>query len=114
MLILALDLMLLKRGVYRHLLFNRGRQPRRVMSTAGDRKVGDVAGEDLAAKDAEEKNRERVGQLYLESDRTNSEHPAQQRWLLIDRLGGALVAVDACTSSGFTIRFSLKFSLGEV
>ncbi|KAK0193365.1 Arv1-like family-domain-containing protein [Armillaria mellea] len=65
---LLIDLILLKRGVYRHLLFNRGAEPRRATETSfkdgSDRRI---AGE-------------------------------KSRWLLILRLGGTLTFVDACTS----------------
>jgi hypothetical protein len=40
-LVVALDLILLKRGVYRHLLFNRGTPPRKVDQTARNHVDGD-------------------------------------------------------------------------
>ncbi|KAK0204406.1 Arv1-like family-domain-containing protein [Desarmillaria ectypa] len=62
---LLIDLILLKRGVYRHLLFNRGAKPRRVTEASSkDDNDGKMAGE-------------------------------KSRWLLIPRLGGILTFVDA-------------------
>ncbi|KDQ24910.1 hypothetical protein PLEOSDRAFT_1058809 [Pleurotus ostreatus PC15] len=66
-LVLFIDLILLKRGVYRHLLFNRGTEPRRSGS--------------------ENKGKEREDAGY------NRE---KKRWLLVMRLGSALVILDAC------------------
>jgi hypothetical protein len=54
-LVIALDLILLKRGVYRHLLFNRGTPPRKVDQSA--RGYDQPKEED---KLAEDRNRERV------------------------------------------------------
>ncbi|SJK99528.1 uncharacterized protein ARMOST_02833 [Armillaria ostoyae] len=62
---LLIDLILLKRGVYRHLLFNRGAKPRRATETS--------------FKDG--------------SDRRIAREKLQ--WLLILRLGGTLTFVDA-------------------
>ncbi|PBL04322.1 Arv1-domain-containing protein [Armillaria gallica] len=62
---LLIDLILLKRGVYRHLLFNRGAKPRRATETS--------------LKDCSDR-------------RFAREKP---RWLLILRLGGTLTFVDA-------------------
>ncbi|KAK0494040.1 Arv1-like family-domain-containing protein [Armillaria luteobubalina] len=62
---LLIDLILLKRGVYRHLLFNRGAKPRRATETS--------------FKDG--------------SDRRIAREKSQ--WLLILRLGGSLTFVDA-------------------
>ena len=44
-LVVALDLILLKRGVYRHLLFNRGTPPRKVDQTAHKHAVDDDDGQ---------------------------------------------------------------------
>ena len=38
---LLLDLILLKRGVYRHLLYNRGAKPRKLVGRPNDDKKGD-------------------------------------------------------------------------
>ncbi|KAH9902968.1 Arv1-domain-containing protein [Cubamyces lactineus] len=68
---LLLDLILLKRDVYRHLLYNRG---------LGARRVGDKtpAKKDSSARPS--------GQVR---------HSALSRWWLIARLGSALICVDA-------------------
>jgi hypothetical protein len=66
---LLLDLILLKRGVYRHLLYNRGSKPRRATSKA----------ESLdSPSDSDEK--------YL----------SRARWIWIIKLGAGLVILDAC------------------
>ncbi|KAF8589895.1 Arv1-domain-containing protein [Ramaria rubella] len=59
---LLLDLILLKRGVYRHLLFNRGTPPRRETGpSAGDKAATPRIGSD--SKEREHKRRVTVGQL---------------------------------------------------
>ena len=58
LLVIALDLILLKRGVYRHLLFNRGTPPRKVDQTArGYDQRREQSTEDQLAED---RNREWV------------------------------------------------------
>ncbi len=58
LLVIALDLILLKRGVYRHLLFNRGTPPRKMDQTArGYDRPREQSTED---KLAEDRNREKV------------------------------------------------------
>lgn len=66
-LILLLDLILLKRGVYRHLLYNRGSKPRRATSKSQD--------------------------TTLEPDST---YLSRARWMWTLKLGTGLVAIDAC------------------
>ncbi|KAI9461661.1 Arv1-domain-containing protein [Lactarius psammicola] len=75
LLVIALDLILLKRGVYRHLLFNRGAPPRTIDQTA---RVYDRPREQ-STKDklAEDRNREWT-----------------RRWLII-RIGAGVVLVDS-------------------
>jgi len=75
LLVIALDLILLKRGVYRHLLFNRGTPPRKVDQTArGHDRPREQSTEDQFAED---RNRERT-----------------RRWLII-RIGAGVVLVDS-------------------
>ncbi|GLB44833.1 putative arv1-domain-containing protein [Lyophyllum shimeji] len=72
---LLLDLILLKRGVYRHLLYNRGTEPRRAGEAKEDPSPTSTSGAPHAS--LRHRNRER------------------ERWLLVLRLGSALVALDA-------------------
>ncbi|KAF5379757.1 hypothetical protein D9615_005740 [Tricholomella constricta] len=71
---LLLDLILLKRDVYRHLLYNRGTEPRRLIEKAKDEGMQTQSAE---ASQHLPRNRER------------------ERWLHILRLGSALVVLDA-------------------
>ncbi|KAI9440010.1 Arv1-domain-containing protein [Lactarius indigo] len=74
-LVIALDLILLKRGVYRHLLFNRGTPPRKLDQNArGYDRLREQSPED---KFAEDRNREMT-----------------RRWLII-RIGAGVVLVDS-------------------
>ncbi|KAH9037835.1 Arv1-domain-containing protein [Lactarius pseudohatsudake] len=74
-LVIALDLILLKRGVYRHLLFNRGTPPRKMHQNArGYDRLKEQSTEDRLAED---KNREMT-----------------RRWLII-RIGAGVVLVDS-------------------
>ncbi|KAJ7470794.1 Arv1-like family-domain-containing protein [Mycena latifolia] len=75
---LLLDLILLKRGVYRHLLYNRGADPRRSVA-------GAVAESVITARPTQDKEK--------------------MRWLTIFRFGGPLVCIDACAPISF-IRWS--------
>ena len=68
---LLLDLVLLKRGVYRHLLFNRGAEPRRLCGKGTDQALRVVS-------------------------RPTTERP--DRWMLLLKLGTTLIALDACKS----------------
>ncbi|KAL0578088.1 sterol homeostasis protein [Marasmius crinis-equi] len=70
---LLIDLILLKRGVYRHLLYNRGAKPRRVVES---KKSEDGKLED---------------EVYMADDWERE----SSRWALVVRLGLALVFVDA-------------------
>ncbi|KAJ7672270.1 Arv1-like family-domain-containing protein [Mycena polygramma] len=67
---LLLDLILLKRGVYRHLLYNRGTEPRRSVSSAA------------------------VDPESVTSQKTEAEKE-KMRWLTILRFGGPLICLDA-------------------
>lgn len=74
-LVIALDLILLKRGVYRHLLFNRGTPPRKMHQNArGYDRSKEQSTEDRLAED---RNREMT-----------------RRWLII-RIGAGVVLVDS-------------------
>jgi hypothetical protein len=64
-----LDLILLKRGVYRHLLFNRGAEPRRLSGKSTDKALREVS----------RPSKERL-----------------DRWVLLLKLGTTLIALDAC------------------
>jgi len=75
LLVIALDLILLKRGVYRHLLFNRGTPPRKVDQTA--RGYDQPKGQSTEDKLAEDRNRERT-----------------RRWMIL-RIGTGVVLVDS-------------------
>ncbi|KAH9850298.1 Arv1-domain-containing protein [Lenzites betulinus] len=72
---LLLDLILLKRDVYRHLLYNRG---------LGARRVGEKA-------------------PAAQHNANHQRHNERARWSLIVKLGAALICVDACTP-GPTLR----------
>jgi len=74
LLVIALDLILLKRGVYRHLLFNRGTPPRKVDQTA---RGYDRQEQSTEVQLAEDRNRERT-----------------RRWLIL-RIGAGVVLGDS-------------------
>jgi hypothetical protein len=78
---LLLDLILLKRGVYRHLLFNRGSKPHRAIkgpkAQSGDSGVG-------------------LDTSYL----------TRARWIWTLKLGASLIVLDACTSFAFNLMSS--------
>ncbi|KAI0076185.1 Arv1-domain-containing protein [Panus rudis PR-1116 ss-1] len=82
---LVLDLILLKRDVYRHLLFNRGTGVRRVGSTKTPLNRGDNPPSSLAASAAADTH----GDLELEEERTKA------RWFHILKLAAVLIVVDA-------------------
>ncbi|KAJ8072064.1 sterol homeostasis protein [Marasmius tenuissimus] len=73
---LLIDLILLKRGVYRHLLYNRGAKPRRAVEGRKGK------GEDSGGQAEEEP---KVDDWERES----------ARWALVFRLGLTLISVDA-------------------
>ncbi|KAI0053234.1 Arv1-domain-containing protein [Auriscalpium vulgare] len=75
----VLDLILLKRAVYRHLLFNRGSPPRRV-DEGQTKKDGSASGRNDNTRDA---------------DATRE----WARWWLVLRVGLGVVLADACTCS---------------
>lgn len=84
LLVIILDLILLKRGVYRHLLFNRGSKPRRVDQAPASSKGNGIqqsSSEDVRAsgKNARDEERERE----------------KARWWLTLRLGAVIVLVDS-------------------
>ncbi|KAF9483046.1 Arv1-domain-containing protein [Pholiota conissans] len=75
---ILLDLILLKLGVYRHLLYNRGAEPRRLQgkgkaTSTNERKV---AGNRITPKELD-------------------------RWMLLIQLGAALIFTDACIRSNY-------------
>ncbi|EGN99180.1 hypothetical protein SERLA73DRAFT_182054 [Serpula lacrymans var. lacrymans S7.3] len=83
---LILDLILLKREVYRHLLYNRGTEPRRAYEGKSSSRSGDTTPETSNTRDAQLKHQ---GDLEKEHQRE------KLRWQLILRLGGGLILVDA-------------------
>ncbi|KAI0342915.1 Arv1-domain-containing protein [Trametopsis cervina] len=89
---LWLDLILLKRDVYRHLLFNRGAGARR-LSEKGP-KEQNLSAQGAAARTAQDADkppsREKASRATL-----LSMNKAGDRWLHILKLGSALIAVDA-------------------
>ncbi|KDR80982.1 hypothetical protein GALMADRAFT_241578 [Galerina marginata CBS 339.88] len=76
---ILLDLFLLKRGVYRHLLYNRGAAPRRLTG----RKATPTSSDLKAPNDAED------------DKHLNKSNVEIDRWLLVLQLGVALIFVDA-------------------
>ncbi|KAK7037763.1 sterol homeostasis protein [Paramarasmius palmivorus] len=74
---LLIDLILLKRGVYRHLLYNRGAKPRRAVEK-GSRDEDDTRKEEIQTARSE---------VWDEIDTS--------RWVTVFRLGFTLVFVDA-------------------
>ncbi|TFK33461.1 Arv1-like family-domain-containing protein [Crucibulum laeve] len=72
---LVLDLILLKRGVYRHLLYNRGTDPRRLVGKSASN-----------TSNIQKSNIEPLFMIF------------GKRWLLTCHLGGALIFLDACMS----------------
>ncbi|KAF8959622.1 Arv1-like family-domain-containing protein [Flammula alnicola] len=81
---ILLDLILLKRGVYRHLLYNRGAEPRKL--TGGSKKA-DV--------------RETTGTKQTSDGGPNGFRKEMDRWLLLFQLGTALILVDAFIRSSY-------------
>ncbi|ETW82773.1 hypothetical protein HETIRDRAFT_316372 [Heterobasidion irregulare TC 32-1] len=73
LLVIILDLILLKRGVYRHLLFNRGSKPRQVDQVSSSSKGNGIR---------------RIKSCGLSE--------SQARWWLTLRLGAVIVLVDSC------------------
>ncbi|KZT07616.1 Arv1-domain-containing protein [Laetiporus sulphureus 93-53] len=84
---LLLDLILLKRDVYRHLLYNRGLGARRVGPGGGPTTSAGIEGGALA----------HPGQFppVREGGGTSEQGTEKARWWLIARLGLALIAMDA-------------------
>lgn len=72
---LLLDLILLKRGVYRHLLFNRGSRPHRAINVPK----------------AQSDN----------SDVADTSYLTRARWIWTLKLGASLIFLDACMLSMF-------------
>ncbi|OCH94817.1 Arv1-domain-containing protein [Obba rivulosa] len=85
---LLLDLILLKRDVYRHLLFNRGLGARKVEPAGNSRPSPDAHA--VRQRDFPSGSRHSVGEQTALARRTE-----QARWLLILKLGTALIVVDA-------------------
>lgn len=94
---LLLDLILLKRDVYRHLLFNRGTGARMVYDAVGTKsslpqeKEEDIKGQQKLT----ERDKEIVRVSRCPARRELTPY-SQARWKLIMRLGAALIWVDAC------------------
>ncbi|KAF9007464.1 Arv1-like family-domain-containing protein [Cyathus striatus] len=91
---LLIDLILLKRGVYRHLLYNQGSKPRRLFSskntptTTNDSAKGSVS----VNMDSEEDTQPSTwSKITFDMLNKGDKH----RWLLASRLGGILVFLDA-------------------
>lgn len=85
---LVLDLILLKRNVYRHLLFNRG---------SGVRRLDNLIGTGSTAESSQKAKGTRNQEVEVhKSDETASEKARiQARWLHIVKLGAFLIVVDA-------------------
>ncbi|PFH45951.1 hypothetical protein AMATHDRAFT_77872 [Amanita thiersii Skay4041] len=77
---LLLDLILLKRGVYRHLLYNRGSEPRKASSLGKER----------------EKEKQQEGRSEGRRAAGWFDRREKKRWLLVLELGGVLIFLDAC------------------
>lgn len=92
-LILLLDLILLKRGVFRHILFNRGFDPRQA-SKSGNENVRKNAREETRVSKILSQ-REAVSERAL-SRSINSTDLWKDRWKMILRLGLLLIFIDAC------------------
>jgi len=88
-LLVALDLILLKRGVYRHLLFNRGTPPRKVERTVTrSGRSGDDDDPNLSEREWEQNGEEKHATAQDDArERT--------RRRLIVRLGAFIVLVDS-------------------
>lgn len=95
-----LDLVLLKLGVYRHLIYNRGTPPRRLK---GRRKSdGNSMEENVEGANPDKRATELVCAAILSSRPVIVTLGAKQqwkRWLLLLQLGCALVVSDACKLS---------------
>lgn len=89
---LLLDLILLKRDVFRHLLFNRG---------TGIRYLGPQSSTSASPGDANSTDTEK---LAAERERRRA------RWRHIFRLGVVLIVVDACTSSSSVLMIICTYS----
>lgn len=86
---LLLDLILLKRGVYRHLLFNRGAKPRRLIGKG-------------STNDETQIREERVRYIFLNSSTGLLIVMLQNSMSLLFQLGFTLVALDACRCLPFS------------
>ncbi|KAI0279703.1 Arv1-like family-domain-containing protein [Russula aff. rugulosa BPL654] len=82
-LVVALDLILLKPGVYRHLLFNRGMPPRKVEESALAR------GQDDDGQHKGQQEEKRVDSAAQDTARERT-----RRWLIV-RVGAGVVLVDS-------------------
>ncbi|KAH7911707.1 Arv1-like family-domain-containing protein [Hygrophoropsis aurantiaca] len=81
---LLLDLILLKRGVYRHLLYNRGTEPRQASSSSSS-----------SSSNSNSNNNANTRTSRFVSGDTKEWLREKARWWLILRLGSASLAVDA-------------------
>ncbi|KAI0298854.1 Arv1-like family-domain-containing protein, partial [Russula brevipes] len=79
-LVIALDLILLKRGVYRHLLFNRDTPPRRV--------------DERASRGHDDGPRKQPGTDGKQAHEDDDARERTRRWLLV-RVGAGVVLVDS-------------------
>ncbi|KAF9449739.1 Arv1-domain-containing protein [Macrolepiota fuliginosa MF-IS2] len=82
LLTLLLDLILLKRGVYRHLLYNRGARPRRALDDSRGKDKGEQYANPLMEEDA-----------TIEDSDTG--YISRARWIWTLKLGAGLVILDA-------------------
>ncbi|KJA22775.1 hypothetical protein HYPSUDRAFT_87157 [Hypholoma sublateritium FD-334 SS-4] len=99
---LLLDLVLLKLGVYRHLLYNRGTPPRRLAGASASSSVtgesGAVAGENAGENAGAGANVEEKGNVDVDAVDEGAHTAAAKetaRWALLAELGATLVLVDA-------------------
>ncbi|KAN0107515.1 Arv1 domain containing protein [Russula decolorans] len=83
-LVIVLDLILLKPGVYRHLLFNRGMPPRKVEESAPAR------GQDEDGQQKEQRAEEKRANVAAQ----DTARERTRRWLIV-RVGAGVVLVDS-------------------
>ncbi|KAL1744475.1 Arv1-like family-domain-containing protein [Schizophyllum fasciatum] len=83
---LVLDLILLKRGVFRHLLYNRGTEPRQ-----------ETAKVEVDFSDKKGKARHGASTVFADEGREQDlREEDSKRWRFVLRLGLPLIAADAC------------------
>lgn len=94
---LLLDLILLKRDVYRHLLFNRGTGAKMVCDAVGTKSsLQQEKEENVKGQQESTENDREVVSFPFSPLRITGLQFTQARWKLIMRLGAALIWVDAC------------------